>query len=56
MMTCRICSFETELDDVVLTRSGGRCVCLRCYNRETGSNRPMPKTLRRELTVVLASI
>jgi hypothetical protein len=54
-MVCVICHFETELDDVV-AQSGGRCVCLRCYGRETGSELQMPKLLRRELTAVLAGV
>jgi fumarate hydratase subunit beta len=36
MITCTICKFETELDDVALGGPSGRCVCLRCFNRETG--------------------
>ena len=56
MLTCTICHFETELDDVVLSsRDGGRCVCLRCFDRETGSTRRMPKGLRRELSDLLAA-
>jgi hypothetical protein len=56
MRTCRICRFETELDDIVLALPSGACVCLRCYERETQSARPMPKTLRRDVDAVLASL
>lgn len=56
MRTCRICCYETELDDVALSHPGGQCICLRCYGRETGSNRQMPKQLRRELSAFLAAI
>ena len=56
MATCRICRFETELDDVVLGGRTGRCICLRCFNREAGGARPMPKGLRRALSAVLAAI
>lgn len=56
MATCTICRFETELDDVVLGGRTGRCVCLRCFDRETGSARPMPLALRRELVAALAQI
>ena len=56
MATCTICRFETELDDVVLGGRTGRCVCLRCFDRETGSTRPMPKALRRALSAALAEI
>jgi hypothetical protein len=54
MTTCRICRFETELDDVAVQGGAGRCICLRCYGRETGSTRPMPKALQRQLAAALA--
>jgi hypothetical protein len=56
MATCTICRFETELDDVVVGGHTGWCVCLRCFTRETGNVRPMPKGLRRELIAALAEI
>ena len=56
MATCTICRFETELDDVVLGGRTGRCVCLRCFGRETDSVRPMPKSLLRALSAALAEI
>ena len=56
MATCTTCRYETEFDDVVLGGRTGRCVCLRCYGRETESGRPMPKALRRELIAVLAAL
>jgi hypothetical protein len=56
MTTCSICRFETELDDVVVAREGGHCICLRCFTHETESDRPMPKALRRELIAVLAAL
>ena len=56
-MTCIICRFETELDDVAVAGgSAGRCVCLRCYSRETATARPMPKALRREIINALAAM
>lgn len=54
MATCIICRFATELDDVVLMTVSGACICLRCFDRETGGVRPMPKSLRRELSLALA--
>jgi hypothetical protein len=54
MTTCRICRFETELDDVAVQGGAGRCICLRCYGRETGSARPMPRVLQRQLSAALA--
>ncbi len=56
MATCTICRYETELDDVVLGGHTGRCICLRCFGRETDSARPMPKGLRRALRAALAAI
>ena len=55
MITCRICHFEAELDDVVLVHADGRGICLRCYGRETGSARPLPLMLRRDLIATLAA-
>ena len=55
MRTCTICRFETELDDVALTLGGEHCICLRCFSRETGSERPMPKSLRRDVVAALAA-
>lgn len=56
MWTCRICHFATELDDVELAFVDGRCVCVRCFARETGSTLEMPKPLRHELDAALAEI
>jgi hypothetical protein len=55
MFTCRICRLETELDDVAVASAAGRCVCLRCYGRATGSVRPMPKVLQRQLIADVAA-
>ncbi len=54
MRTCRLCLNLTELDDVALSLASGRCVCLRCYGRETGSTPVMPAALRRALRAVVA--
>jgi hypothetical protein len=56
MTTCIICRFTAELDDVVIAGAGGRCICLRCFARETDTTVAMPKTLRRELAAVLAAL
>ena len=56
MYICVICRFEAELDDVIAPTASGRCVCLRCFARETETARPMPKGLRRELVAVLSTI
>jgi len=56
MTSCRICRFETELDGVAVHWGDGRCICLRCYGRETGSARRMSKTLQRQLAAALADL
>ncbi len=56
MMSCILCRFTTELDDVAVPGPGGRCICLRCYQRETESAITMPKDLRRELIATLAAV
>jgi hypothetical protein len=56
MFTCHICRFDTELDDVAVLAHGGRCICLRCYARETDTAKPMPKILRRQVISALAAI
>lgn len=56
MRICVICRFETELDDVVAPIADRRCVCLRCFHRETRSALPMPATLRRDLTDALSEL
>ncbi len=55
MYTCVICRFETELDDVIAPVASGRCVCLRCYARETETALPMPKALRQDVSATLAA-
>ncbi len=56
MHICIICRFETEVDDIVTAGSNGRCICLRCFGRESGNLRPMPRTLRHDITATLTQI
>ena len=56
MLTCTICRFAMELDDVAVETGSGRGICLRCFGRETETARPMPKALRRELVATLAAL
>lgn len=52
MHSCVICRFAVETDDVAVPGAhNDRCICVRCWNRETGAQRPMSKALRRELIV-----
>ena len=56
MWTCRLCLWEVMLDDVVVALRGGRCICLRCYLRETGDTHVMPKDYQREIDQTLAAL
>ena len=49
MYRCAICRFEVPLDDVEAPNVAGHCICLRCYLRESGQEKPMPKTLRKDI-------
>ena len=53
MRTCRLCQWSVTPDDVVLALSGDRCVCLRCYLRETDNTRAMPKAYQRQIAAAL---
>lgn len=50
---CIICRFPAELDDAIVPTSAGRCICLRCFGRETGSAKTIDRTFREELIAVL---
>lgn len=57
MLRCIVCGFDTELDDVVVTSTvSGRCICLRCFARETHNEKPMTRRLQRELLDALATV
>jgi len=56
MYLCTLCHFDCPLDDVVVAAAAGRCICLRCYARETETTKPMPKPLWWELMVALAAL
>jgi hypothetical protein len=56
MSTCVLCRFEVVTDDVALTGPQGRCICLRCYLRETETAQPLSKALRQEVESCLAEI
>ena len=55
MCICTICQFETERDDIALSLGAYRCVYLRCYARETGTARPLPRALCHQLDATLAA-
>jgi hypothetical protein len=53
MRTCRLCQWQVVLDDVVVMLKGEGCICLRCYLRETGDTRRMPKDFERNIEEAL---
>jgi hypothetical protein len=53
MYSCVICRFLVELDDAMVPTPSGRCICFRCFSRETESAVHMPKWLEGELLAVL---
>ena len=56
METCRICHFETVLDDTAMESESGRPVCLRCYGRLTGTQLAMPRKLREQIEACIGSL
>jgi len=56
MRTCRLCQWQVVLDDVVVLLKGEGCICLRCFLRETGDTRQMPKEYMREIDAALEAM
>jgi hypothetical protein len=56
MFTCQLCHFEIELDDVAIAFQGGRCICLRCFERATDTAKPMANGLRHQVIATLAAV
>lgn len=56
MFTCRLCHFEVTLDDVALKFTSGMVICVRCFARETATDRHMPGDLRREVTAAVMEV
>ncbi len=52
---CRLCKYPAEPDDVALGLAAGRYICLRCYTRELGLTRSVPRRLRLEIEDALAA-
>lgn len=57
MYQCVICRGEVEADDAELVNRElpGRCICLRCWTRETGTTRYLSRELCRELVAAAGS-
>lgn len=56
MRTCRLCRWLVTPDDVVVELREERCICLRCFLRETNDERPMSKAFTREIEAVLHAV
>ena len=54
MYRCTVCHFDVELDDVVIAGGTRACICLRCWERETKSEKPMDKRLRQQVMQALS--
>ena len=55
-MVCLICKDEVEPDDVaVASARPNRCICVRCFARETGNDRRVPKALMRQVEEAMNS-
>ena len=50
MYVCRICHFQITLDDIALKFTSGMVICVRCFARETHTDRPMPAAVKRDAT------
>jgi hypothetical protein len=50
MFECMICHYDDiQLDDVAIKHSDGRrCICLKCFERETGRTPHLSKRLVRD--------
>jgi hypothetical protein len=49
MYRCILCGFDVVLADVRIEMRGGRCICLRCFLRETCHTERLGAALRREI-------
>lgn len=56
MTTCIICRYDVPMDDAIAPSASGRCVCLRCFTRETSTTMRMPKGLIRQLTELMEDV
>lgn len=56
MYTCIFCHFQFTSDDAMCPTPSGRCICLLCFQRQTGTYQRMDKALRRELSSTLDAL
>lgn len=45
---CILCRFPTAIDDAECPTPSGKCICIRCWKRETADEHPMPADLRKD--------
>ncbi len=50
MFHCIICATDVVMDEVEMEVAEGRCICLRCWARETDTGKPLSRRLRLEAT------
>lgn len=49
LFRCVVCHFEVQFDDVKIHATRGpNCVCVRCFHRETNSEKTLDKRSREE--------
>ena len=56
LFRCVICHFDVQFDDVAVPAAhheAAQCICVKCYRRETDSEKPMDKRLRGQLMQTL---
>lgn len=57
LFRCVVCKFDVQFDDVEIHATRGtNCVCLRCYHRETGTEKALSKRSRQEWERVVNAI
>lgn len=45
-LICIICRYQTHVDDARHITPSGRCICERCWHREVGDEKTVPRALR----------
>jgi hypothetical protein len=53
-VTCIICHFDTEPDDAWVLTGTGKCICVLCWERETGIRSVVPHRLQDEIERIMA--
>ncbi len=48
MYTCRLCRWQVDLDDVAIRFTAGDVICVKCYARETQTDKRMSAAMERD--------